>query len=904
MSEDLQANLLEANLLETKFYRPRIPGRLVDRAPLLRLLDRGLSRPLTLISAPAGYGKTTLVYQWLEQVDRPAAWLSLDEYDDNLGTFVSYLLAALRTIFPHIGEQTERLLGANELPGPHRLADSLLRDLQELPEPAILTTDDYNAITDAATHAFMARFVDRLPANLHLVLITRSDPPLPLARWRGRGLVQEFRADRLRFSREDTAVFLQSVLEQPATSEVVAMLEARTEGWPAGLQFAAIALRTDRDPDGFVRRFAASNNRLLMDYVVNEVLEKISRTDRGVLLRMSVLDRFSAPLLAAVLSTELNERGGQQLLENLWLSNVFLIALDDSGTWYRYHHLFRDLLRQRLNQSASADEIRDLSTRASLWFEEQGLIEEALNYALRVENAELAARLVESHVHEALNDEDWRRLERWLLLLPEQVRRRPGILAGQIALEQFRYNIRAFAPLLAEAETGLAEGDFGYTPLQKQEWQAFLDAYRATVFDPEVDPEQAAFLAGRAVKHLPAQAHFVTSIAMLWQILATQMSGALQAAADLARLYLQRPDLPKVAANRLFLALSGVYYDEADVPNTSIVARLYRQHALRTKQIISQGWSAFLVGWVYYQNNELVEAEQHFAEVGENLHVVHVRAAVDSLTGLVLIQKAQKREEEARSTLARLRAYLVESEAIALLPVVETLAWRLGLSDQTVRPTTLALTREKIRIQLAADLWELPVLTMIRADIESGAPERIAAAQKALRESDVFATARHATRIKLRLDALRSQLLLVQGRPEEALDYLRKTVLLAETGGALREILDMSPFLYPQLQVLQDQGVAVDYLQRILAGYEQQELPAPAQLHGADEAMASILTYREVEVLLLVEQRLSNQQIAQKLYLSPHTVKKHTVNIYRKLEVKNRREAVIRARVMGILPQG
>ncbi len=892
------------NLLQIKLYRPRTQGG-IPRPRLIERLQQHLDGSLTLVSAPAGYGKSMLINQWMEQTGRPGAWLSLDEYDSTLGTVVSYVVAALTSVFPEIGSGTQNLLRAASLSSPERLAESVLHDIEGLPQPIVLTIDDYHAISDAATHTFMARFVELMPRFLQLVLITRVDPPFSLARLRGQGLLHEVRAAHLRFDHEETADLLQDILEEPLPPRMIDLLAERTEGWPAGLRLAAISLQDTPDPEAFVSRFAEGNNRLLMDYVVDEVLAGLPDSERALLMRMSVLDRFCVPLLAAISEPGVGDSAGQQLLERLWGANLFLIALDDSGTWFRQHHLFRDLLRQQLIMNYSAGEVALLSARASNWSEEAGLIEDALKYAVRAADPQRAAQLVEARLHEALNVEEWRRLERWLAALPEQVKGRPGIVAAQLAVDQIRFKVRSAKALTSAARGQLESSELGFTPSQRREWEGMLDAYEVSLFSPDITPFEAIRLAERALESLPPQATYIRSLAALWQVYAMQMSGKPQAAAALAESRLQvQPEGSPVFTNRMLLALGTVYYGETDLRNLMNTALVYRRFAHRSGQTLSIGWSAFLLGWTHYQNNELKEAEQSFAEVRALQELVHVRCAIDSLIGLALTQNALQRKEEARHTLGELRALLLQHEAIRMLPLADTLAWRLGFAEHSALLTSSSITPAMVRTQLALDLWEVPALTMARADIESRDPERLTAAENVLRESRQFASSRNSKRLLLRVGALEAFLHLAREEPERATATLRDTVLLGERGGARREILDIAPALYPQIRQLAESGLARGYLEGMLACYsplEQLLLPAEAGQNSAE--LAGVLTYREVEVLLLVERRLSNQQIAQRLYVSPHTVKKHTVNIYRKLDVKNRREAVALARALHLLPE-
>ncbi len=900
-------------LLATKLHRPRASAPLVPRPRLLEELTAGWSRRLTLVSAPAGYGKTTLVNLWLETVECPSTWLSLDEHDADLDSFTSYLLAALRTAYPQAGQAIASLLQAPELPPPNRVADVLLRDLEQLPGPLVLVLDDYHTVSTPPINTFMARLVQRLPDDLHLVLITRTDPPLRLAQLRGRRQLDEVRSASLRFTAEETAELLRQALDEPVADEIVALLAERTEGWAVGLQLAALSLRESPDRQDFARRFAQSGHRLATDYLLNEVLEELPDAQRTLMLQTSILERFCAPLCQAIAGSAAPPGGGEAFVADLWRSNLFLAALDDEGLWYRYHHLLRDLLYHRLRQAYTAEAIAGLHRRASAWFEAHGLLEEAITHAVQAGDALAAAQLVEAHIHDALNQESWHRLERWLGLLPPEVRQRPGLLVAQAFLYHFRNRVAAMMPLLEAAEAGLAAGAGGYTPAEQEGWLGAINALAATTF-VKGSLERGLHRANLALAQLGPEAVFARGLAEFWVITGLQQTGRSDEALAMVNERLHRqPIQPDIPSLRLLLALCAIHYHQADLPALQAAASTFHQMAVQANRPISKAWASYCLGWAAYQRNDLEAAERWFGEVVALCYEANSRAAVDSFTGLAWAQRAQGRPQAAETTVLALRSFLSERGHVNLMPVADSLSLRLELNWQgTIAPASFVADPES---QLALDLWELPVLTAIRCYIAAGGPDQLARAGKLLATCRAEAGTRHAQRRQIEIATLECLLYGAQGNDQAAVDVLRDAVLLGEPGGALRLFVDAGPGLMKHFQQLVHEGSAGAYVQRILAAYAASTpqlipqalaaLPSPERSMErllAAEELAGRLTNREIDILLLLERRLTNQEIASYLTISPDTVRKHTMNLYQKLQAGNRRQAVAKARSLGILP--
>ena len=376
-------------ILATKLYIPLPRTNVVLRPRLIERLNEGLHRKLTLISASAGFGKTTLVSEWVAGCERPVAWLSLDEGDNDPTRFLTYLVAALQTIAPNIGEGVVGALQSPQPPPTESILTALLNEIAALPDKFVLVLDDYHVIDAKPIDDALTFLLEHLPPQMHLVITTREDPQLPLARLRARGHLTELRAADLRFTPAEAAAFLNQVMGLDLSAEDIAALETRTEGWIAGLQLAALSMQGREDVPGFIRAFAG-DNRYIVDYLVEEVLQRQPDHVRSFLLQTAILDRLNGPLCDAVTGQE----EGNARLEALERGNFFVVPLDDKRHWYRYHHLFADVLSAHL-MAEQPDQVATLHRRASEWYEQNGSAADAIRHALAAEDFARAADLVE-----------------------------------------------------------------------------------------------------------------------------------------------------------------------------------------------------------------------------------------------------------------------------------------------------------------------------------------------------------------------------------------------------------------------------------------------------------------------------------------------------------------------------
>ncbi|MCB0206173.1 MAG: LuxR family transcriptional regulator, partial [Anaerolineae bacterium] len=487
---------MKTPILTTKLHIPASPQRLVPRPRLLKKLESKLCCKLALICAPAGFGKSTLVSAWVQaaQPRQYVAWLSLDESDNELTRFLTYLVAALRTIEGDIGRGVQGALEASGEENVEAVLTILLNEIAELPSEAILVLDDYHVIEAPPVHQTLAFVLEHAPPQLHLVIATREDPPLPLARLRARGQLAELRGVDLRFTTTEAAEFLNQAMGLGLSDEDVAALESRTEGWITGLQLAAISLQGRKDATSFIKSFTGSH-RFVLDYLIEEVLNQQTAEVQAFLLQTAILDRLTGPLCNALTG----QNNGQTTLEMLEHANLFIVPLDEARHWYRYHHLFAELLRQRLHETRQ-ERASILHQRASEWYEQNGFADASIEHALCSEDFMQAARLIEEQVDVVWQRGEHASLRRWLETLPvDVILSKPHLcifhawymfVSGQQALADrtLRVAEQALGPPADDASRGARQEPGRLTGAGRRKIQgrtaairAFMDSYRGNV---------------------------------------------------------------------------------------------------------------------------------------------------------------------------------------------------------------------------------------------------------------------------------------------------------------------------------------------------------------------------------------------------------------------------------------
>ncbi len=894
-------------LRRTKLHRPRVAGDLIRRPRLEALLDDGLALPLILVAAPAGFGKSTLANAWLETVNLPSAWLSLDASDNNLGVFIAYLLAAIRSIIPNsMVESLASVTGLN-LPPVEVLADSLINEMDALNRDFVLVLDDYHVIQDEAVHEMLSSLLQHPPRGLRLVILTRRDPPLGLGLLRARNQLAEIRAHDLRFSAPEVTAFTERALGAPLAKDAVAVLTEKTEGWAAGLRLAMLTLRHHGNAEAGLAGLHAEN-RYVLDYLMHEVLSTVPSPMAAFLLKTSILDQLSTSLCEAVIGPEVPDCDPQAALEWLEANGMFTVALDAQGQWYRYHHLFRELLFAQLTRQSGVDEITTLHQRASAWFARKGYLEEALRHAIAGHDMVLAAQLMAEHRHTLLDSEQWQRLERCLQMFPpEAIADHPDLLLATAWLIELNRADRQHVTEIVDRAAGLVAGLVDQ-PARVSQLLGEIDSLRSMeAADVGTEPEIAVGLARRALANTPRSWYLVRAVAWLRQALAHQTAGRLgQAYATLAEAAPEdvAPDgavRARSVGGRCFVAWIGGDLRAISQP-ASRLTDIGRTHNRRE----SQGWGHYFLGSVAYQHNDLAAAEAHALAVEAIRYLGRPMTYLQSAFIFASTHQALGRPADARQKIDMALDFLDETHSEGLVPLAQAFQAELAARQGDLASARHWTTAVGPFVPLALmPFFYVPQLTLPKLLLLEDTPASLKQADALLSRLYAFVTTTHNTRFTIEVMALQALLQDIQGDERLALALLRQALSLAKPGGFIRLFVDLGPQMASLLARLPRAGVAPAYVAQILDAFGQ-ATPAPPSLEGAvsyngHSDLVEPLTEREREVLELLAQRLTNKEIAQGLVITTATVKRHTTNIYHKLQASDRRDVVAIATRLGLL---
>src|SRR3989440_5717361 len=882
-----------ALLLSTKLHRPLPRAHLVRRPQLAARLTQGVMGPLTLVSAPAGFGKTTLLAQWFAESGIPVAWLSLEAGDNELVRFLSYLIAALQTLDPRVGAVALALLQMPPPASAETVLTLLTNDVGSHGRDGgdfVLVLDDYHVIDAKAIDQALTYLVEHLPPQMHLVIATREDPQLPLARLRARGHLTELRATDLRFTPSEAAGFLNQGMGLNLSAEDITALETRTEGWIAGLQLAALSMQGHQDTTSFITSFTGSHH-FVLDYLLEEVLQQQSESVQTFLLRTSILDRLCGSLCDAVLLTP--SGSGQATLEYLEHANLFLVPLDDERRWYRYHQLFADLLRQRLHQrsaSSTGDEVGDvaeLHRRASQWYEDNGLEIEAFHHAAAANDVVRAERLIEGGGMPLHFRGAGAPVRNWLESLPRTtLDARPSLWVIYASTLLFGGQHTAAEQKLQAAEAAMPRTE----PDDKtRDLIGRIASMRATLAVIQHDGEAIVAQSRRALEYLHPD-NLRVRTATTWTLgYAYQLQGDRAAARGA---YTEVIAIGKSFGDSIYTLAATInlgQVQEAD-NQLSLAAETYRR-VLQLAGDPPQGMAceAHLgLARILYEWNDLEEASRHghqSAQLARQINVDTVAAYGVFVARLKLVQGdvsgAAAALEEAEAFVHRHRFVFRMPDVAAAQVLLLLDLGHLAAAAHLAQTHDLPISQARVHLAQRDPSAALAVLLPWRRQVEA----------KGWADE------------QLKVMVLQAGALHMHGDKDQAVHLLCDALALAAPGGFIRLFVDEGPPMAHLLSEVEAQGMMPDYVGKLLAILKADaqkrahtsSLPPPAQ------RMFEPLSPRELEVLHLMAAGLSNQEMCERLFLALSTVKGHNRTIFGKLGVQRRTEAVARARALGLV---
>lgn len=877
-------------ILRTKLYRPRPPERLLKRRRLLQQLEAGLDRQITLVTAPAGYGKTMLVSSWLADDTHPACWVSLDAGDNDLFGFLTYLVAAVQSLFPEACTDSASLLRALNPPPIQVLQTRLVNEMDLLPQKFLIVFDDYHLIQCPEIHNFIINLVNHMPSSLHLVLCSRERPPFPMAVWRARQQVSEISARDLCFTHVEAEQFLKSILGNSLPSETIRILYEKAEGWITGLQLVAYSLRKANIPAAFVSSFQKYGSQNIREFLLDQAFLCQPLPIQQFLLKTSILDRFSAPLCNTLGLSGENLRSTQDTLDILSRANLFIVPMDEQGEWFRYHNLFAEMLQKRLKNQYQPEVISDLHHRAVEWFEVHDYIDDAIQHALAVGDESYAAQIVERHIFDALNQEKNATIDRWLAALPTAlVETRPRLMMVRAWIESYREH-----GLSGMKSDNLRKTQVMLDTLQDKfdpETRNLLDGYSSALWPLYLMNvgkfESGVTLGEHALKILPSDHFYVRGRALMGWTLCMQ---ALGRGEEAVRYLLEEKDAhPEVNAYTLVILLSlGCFYAmsgrQDELEQTAL--SLYTRAEAHGFQILI-GWGRYLLGLAAFIRNDLDAARINFGCAASMQYLISKSIVRESLVGFCLVSQALGNTDEVQAAVKQLN----ELEGTEINEYQRSLSARLALSRNDLSTALRWSLADPTSLPPYLLVWlELPHFTQARIWIADGKPENLTKAVALLNELSKMAENTGSLWRVIESLILLACALYRQGKRAAALEQLEQAVLLTQPGRFVRLFIESGPLVAEMLDQINSRES--EFVQQLLADFG--SIRKGTNLHP-------LLTRREVEVLQLLDEHLSEREIAARLTVSPDTVKKHCYHIYNKLGVNRRRDAVAIAKKAGIL---
>jgi LuxR family maltose regulon positive regulatory protein len=854
------------SLITTKISAPRLRPGLVSRPDLIERLKAGLYCPLTLISAPAGYGKTTLIAALAVDPDLAVAWLSLDEGDNDPVRFWTHFIAALQTKQPEAGKSVIEMLRSPESADIRSCLTQLINEIAGIRPPVhpyVLILDDYHLVEQQTIHKDLSFIIGHLPWQLRIIISTRADPPLPLARMRAQGHLSEFRARDLRFTVKETDALLNGTIGLGLSREEIAAVDVRMEGWIASLQMVAISMQRHEDIPGFIAAFTGTHRHVL-DYLTEEVLNRQTRDIRSFLLETSILDRMTGLLCDAVT----RRQDSQEIIERLDNANLFIISLDDERRWYRYHNLFASMLRSRLQQS-KPERVTELRKRAAIWFEQNGLMEEAISQALATGDHELSSVLIEKAAPMALVLAEIGILLNWLARLPERtVQRHPGLCVFY-AFTLTRVGRIDTAEAWLRRVEGVALDGFLKT---------LATMTQATIATARQEDKRAIELLAQVLQEGDTLDDAGTSAEAVYS-LAARLGAAL--------ILVEALEIHGQLRRAIETCQAGL--------------SLVRDKALEAPLLSMAGLLHVRFARILCERNDLENATQHIMaarEIGPRSGNKQIQACINIVLGLI-----RQAEGNDKAAIGLVREAEEISPSGGPVPRASNLPWRLRFwfaqGDFTAAARLIRVyepTPGQGRGRpLAGLLQETADITRGHISLGEG---RFNEAEALL--AGVQRGAEQAGRLGNLIEVLLLRALAARavGDLSRAIDLLNRALKLAEPEGYIRVFVDLGMPMAALLKEAVSRGVVSSYVRELLVEFEKKKHRTRIPAY---QPLVEPLTEREFEVLRLLADGSSNGDIAKKLVLTVSTVKTHAHNIYAKLGVSSRAQAIKRAASLELL---
>ena len=898
-------------MLQTKLYRPPINDDYLYRDHLIDLLNQNKDRPFSLVCAPSGYGKSMLISSWLENCECHYIWLSLSDDENDFRTFLENILFSINSVFPDSLENFAALLKGPELPPIKIIAETLINDLDDITKDFVLVLDDFHLINNQQINELIDKVLKYPTQNMHLVIISRRDPSINLSSLRSHGRMNEVRMRDLSFNTTEVSELFKKLSPLKLNDKSISSIHEKTEGWVTGLRLILLTLHDANDVDKLLKNLEKGFFNI-SEFLMEEVIRKQPIEIQNTLLSSSILDRLSADLITEVCFPDNNklENRGEEFINWLINSNLFLIPLDLQNHWFRYHHLFQDILLEQFKNTTNPEKIKTIHARASNWFEQNGFMDQAIHHAHIVGDLDKIVSIIEKYRNDALNNDKWHILERWLLAVPFEVQQqKPILLLTQAWISYQQTKIDEVVGVLERLDT-LAK-DIAFSKEMLGEFALF----KGIIAYFSAQEEESKEYLEEACENLKDDIGVILGEAELFYAVVLQMCGETEKGIQfLNQCLLKAKPSDIMYLSRITSGYVYMYMLEGDYTKAEVAGIRFDKIAEKCQSQFVLAWSKLLLGAIYFNKFDLEKAVSYFKSGLKNRYISDMSISVNAYIGLTFSFQLLQRKDEANNALEKLLEFVEEMNNNVFMPaVLSCQAWMDLQNGKLSSAISWAHSTEPPLDPLSLFVWlDRPLITKARILIEENTKKSLTVAVDLLLQTLQLVQSVNYTCHFIDLYILLSIAYQKQGDKDNSIAMFTKAVLLGESQRIIRPFMETKELITDQFMIMKEKNIARAFIEELSSilentNYHGEEVAKKATKEKLKDTFKGFkiqkLTSREKEIIELVAKGYRNKEIADKLFISLDGVKKHIYRTYQKLHVKNRVELINLTKEQGLISE-
>jgi len=873
-------------ILNTKLQKPNLPDDYIHREQLIEYLNRDLKRALTLISAGAGYGKSSFASSWLDSISYKSCWFSIDKSDNDIRTFLSYFIVAIQTQIPDFGKTIYNSIFSPNIASLDILTNNLINDLNSLNEDIFIVFDDFQNITNLEITNLISNILKYPPKNFHFVIVSRIDPALPLVKLRAENKMKDIRSSHLRLSADEIKEFIKTDFKENKLDIITSLLNEKFEGWPTGIRLIKIHLSLTyiniKDLEYFLQ-----NNNLSEIYFIDELIKYLDRDMYQFLLQTSILNKFNTDIANYIISSEKKNTGN--ILQDLLKKNLFLINLDNTNQWFRYHHLFQDALQKEFKKTYSQQDIIKIHKKAALWFLENSFFDEAFYHIVQTDNIDEIANFIRQNLYIPLNLNKWFILEKWLKYLPDQIINKcPVLLTVQMWIMHHKGEYWIIPELISKVEEIKDNSLELYNSIKHQLifFKAIINFWTANIKESE---KQFAYVKQKmAFDKLGA-----LSLSTIYFATASQLMGNGKKVYKEIQIEISRNNLPLDYKIILLASLLYIKFLEGDLYVAEQLVEQIKKLSSSLNNDFYVAWHEFFMGYISFMQYKTADAIDHFNNALKYVYLLNTHGPIDVFAGALLILKSLNKKEFEQVN-NKLSSFILEWNNPSYNTIAYSLKTRLYILDNNLQKAHEEYKKLDLNYNTETIIFniEVPKITYCKLLLAENSIKKTDEALNKLTRFYNYVNETNNTPHKIDVLILLAVAYNQKNNLTSAIDKLTKAIVFAEPGHIIYPFIEAKQSIKTLFSEIRSKDNNIQKFISILI----------EKISNKKEILLNnSLSNRELDIINLLAQRLSNQEIADKLFISTSTVKRHTINIYQKLGVNKRREAVEKAIKIGII---